>query len=241
MGSEFPFLRACVEPLVSVDRRYARTISISGEIDAGLPFHGLPLGCVHEVESRSLACGIAFASLLSARIPALSGQMVYVAPDSSFHPLGLLSYGVPPERWIHVATRNSLDLAWTVLEALRCPRVSAVLAVTKAADLTLCRRWQLAAEGSGATGFLLTDTAPQPAIASVITRWQITSIPAPAGATFGEPYWALNLTYCRSGRPAQWRAVWRQGRLEPFSAPAGMPVPRPALRAGFAAANKLAV
>lgn len=211
-----------------------RSVSISGEIDSGLPFHGLPLGCVHEVQSPGLVCGTAFAALLASRIPPPSGQMVLVAPGRSFHPLGLLPYGVRPERWIHVSARSHLDLAWTVLEALRCPQVNAVLAVVKTADLTLCRRFQLAAEGSGATGFLLTDPGARPAIASVITRWRIASVPAPAGATFGEPHWNIDLTYCRGGRPAQWRAAWREGRLE-----VKRPI-KPAQQAGFTA-SKVAV
>lgn len=235
------FLRTRVEPLVSMEQRFTRTVPVSSEIDSVLPFHGLPLGCVHEVQSRGQACGIAFASLLASRILAPNGQMVYVAPDSSFRPLGLLPYGVPPERWIHVTTRNALDSAWTVLEALRCPQVSAVLAVIQRADLTLCRRWQLAAEGGGATGFLLTDTAFKSSIASVITRWQITSIPAPAGATFEEPCWTVDLTYCRGGHPAQWKTVCGKGGLEPFSTPAAVPVPRLVQRAGFTATNRLAV
>jgi protein ImuA len=210
-------------------------VSVASEIDAVLPFHGLPLGCVHEVQSRGWASGIAFASLLASRVPPAKGQMVYVAPDASFYPLGLLPYGVLTERWIHVAARNSLDLAWTVLEALRCSQVSAVLAVAKAADLTLCRRWQLAAEGSGATGFLLTDPAAKPAIASVITRWQITPVTTSAGATFTEPCWAIDLTYCRGGRPAQWTTVWREGRLE-LKRPS-----KPLQRVTLAAASKLAV
>lgn len=199
--------------LVLLERQFTRTVSVSNEIDAALPFHGLPLGCVHEVQSRGLASGITFSGLLAARIRDSSGQILYVAPGAGFHPLGLLPYGILPGRWIHVTARNSFDLAWTVLEALRCPQVSAVLAVAKAADLTLCRRWQLAAEGSGATGFLLTDSAAKSAIASVITRWQIASIPAPAGATFTEPCWSIDLTYCRGGRPAQWTVAWREGRL----------------------------
>jgi protein ImuA len=191
-----------------------RTVSISQEIDAGLPFRGLPLGCVHEVQNPGLAGGIAFASVLAARIPSSSGQLVYVAPSRSFHPLGLLSYGVRPERWIHISLRDAQDLAWAVLEALRCSQVSAVLALVKTADLTLCRRFQLAAEGSGATGFLLTGAAAKLAIASVITRWRISPIPAPVGATFEEAYWDIELTYCRGGRPGHWSTVWRNGQLE---------------------------
>ena len=252
MGNALPFeqgtapnrtndLRARVESLVSMKRRFPRTVPISDEIDSALPFRGLPLGCVHEVQSRGFACGITFASLLAARVPAAEGQLVYVAPDSGFHPLGLLPYGIPPERWVHVAVRNPLDLAWTVLEVLRCPRVSVVLAMIQRADLTLCRRFQLAAESSGATGFLLTDPAAKPAIASVITRWQITSIPAVADATFEEPCWTIDLAYCRGGHPARWTAMWRERRLKPISAPAIMTVPRPMQREVFPATERLAV
>jgi protein ImuA len=237
MGNVFPVvqggalgrraaLRARLESLVSKERHFARTVPISDTIDAALPFHGLPLGCVHEVQSRGLACGTAFSALLAGRMPAMGGQLVYVASDSSFYPLGLLPYGIAPERWIHVAPRNSLDLAWTILEALRCQRVSAVLAVVKAADLTLCRRWQLAAEGSGATGFLLTDSEVNPALASVITRWRIDSIPASVNAPFDEPGWNIDLTYCRGGRPARWGMAWRNGGLEPFAPAGGALVPR---------------
>ena len=233
MGCTFPQQLPQIAPLILIERRFSRTVPVSSEIDSGLPFHGLPLGCVHEVQSRGLASGITFASLLASRIPVPDGQLVYVAPDSSFHPLGLLPYGVSPARWIHVSARNSLDLAWTVLEALRCPQVSAVLAVTRAADLTLCRRFQLAAEGNGATGFLLTDAASKPPIASVITRWQISSIPVPPNAEFSELCWAIDLTYCRGGRPGRWTAVWRKGELKQPS--------KPAQRMSFAPANKLAV
>ena len=246
MGSAFLFkqgsgparaalLRAQMESLVPLERRFPQTVPVCKEVDVVLPFHGLPLGCVHEFQSTGLACGIAFSSLLIGRIPVTGGQMLYIAPDSSFHALGPLPYGVPPERWIHVVARNSPDLAWTVLEALRCREVSVVLAVVKAADLTLCRRWQLAAEGSGATCFLLTDSVAKPAIASVITRWRIDSIPAPVGAMFHEPCWNIDLSYCRGGRPAQWTVVWRQGRLAPS------PSSKPLQRAELIAATKLAV
>jgi protein ImuA len=195
-----------------VERRFSRTVSVSAEIDAVLPSNGLPLTCLHEVKGSHLACAIGFVSLLSARIPA-GGQIVFVGPGRSFHPLGLLPYGVKPDVLIHISVQRTQDLAWTVLEALRCSRVSAVLAVMKSADLTLCRRLQLAAESSGATGFLLGD-AKTPAAASVITRWQISSVKAPPAASFAEPCWGIELSYCRSGRPGKWMAVWRKGQLE---------------------------
>jgi protein ImuA len=165
------------------------------------------------VKGSHLACAIGFVSLLASRVPAPGAQIIYIGPGRSFHPLGLLPYGVKPDLLIHVSVRRTQDLAWTVLEALRCPRISAVLAVIKAPDLTLCRRFQLAAESSGATGFLLGDAASAPA-ASVITRWRIASVKAPQNSSFAEPCWQIELSYCRGGRPGKWIALWRNGRLE---------------------------
>jgi|GEM_PF-1447306 len=249
MGNAFPVvqgvalerraaLRERLESIVSLERRFVRTVPVAEAIDAVLPLHGLPLGCVHEVQSRGLACGIAFAAWLAGR--AADGPLVYVASEARLHPLGLLPYGIAPERWVHITPRSSLELAWATLEALRCPRVSAVLAVVRAADLTLCRRWQLAAEASGATGFLLTDSVAKSAIASVITRWRIDSIAAPAQATFAEPGWRINLAYCRGGRPAQWDVAWRGGRLELVVPTVERLIARPVRSAEQAAASRLA-
>jgi protein ImuA len=114
-----------------------------------------------------------------------------------------LPYGVNLDRWVHVRASRPKDLAWAVLEALRCPEVATAFAVMKSADLTFSRRLQLAAESSGATGFFFGNTA------SAITRWRIS--PLKNGA------WSLDLLYCRGGRPATWQVAWRNGRLENLS------------------------
>jgi len=176
---------------------------------------------VHEVKGAGIASAIAFASLLSSRI-SQRGKILFVAPDRSFYPLGLLPYDVKLEQWIQVSARRSKDLAWAVLEAIRCPQVSAVLAVMNGADLTFCRRLQLAAESSGATGFLI-NTADSSPVASAITRWRISSIKGPAGRGFGEVFWKLELLYCRGGRPGKWMVAWRHGRLEPLAALSEVP------------------
>ncbi len=198
-----PALREVISNLEGTPRRFARTISVCDSIDDALPggglsARGLPLGCIHEVKGNP-ACVIAFASLLSARI-APTGTVLYIEPDRSFYPLGLLPYGVNLQQWVHVRARRPRDLAWTVLEALRCPQVTAVLAVIEAGDLTFCRRLQLAAESSGATGFLLGNAA------SAITRWRVSSLKNFA--------WSLQLLYSRGGRPGKWQVSWRNGQLE---------------------------
>ena len=191
-------LREQISDLEGAPRRFARKVSVCDLVDDALPGHGLPLGCVHEIKGNP-AGAIAFASLLSARV-SQKGAVFYIAPDRSFYPLGLLPYSVNLRQWIHVRARRPQDLAWTVLEALRCSQVNAVLAVMQSADLTFSRRLQLAAESSGATGFLLGNAA------SAITRWRVASVKNSG--------WQLDLLYCRGGRPGSWNVAWRNGRLE---------------------------
>jgi protein ImuA len=192
-------LREQIGNLEGAPRRFARTISVCDAIDNALPGHGLPLGCVHEIKGNP-ASVIAFAGLLSARIPR-QGAIFYIESQRSLYPLGLLPYGVNLQQWVHIRARRQRDLVWAVLEALRCPQVNAVLAALQTADLTFSRRLQLAAESSGATGFLFGN------MASAITRWRISSI-----RNFG---WSLELLYCRGGRPGNWKVTWRNGQLEP--------------------------
>jgi protein ImuA len=197
-------LREKIGALEGAPRRFGRTVSLCQGIDEALPGRGLPLGCVHELKGNP-GTAIAFAGLLSARI-SRPGAVLYIEPARSLYPLGLLPYGVNLQHWVHVRARRQRDLVWTVLEALRCPQVNAVLANLQSADLTFSRRLQLAAESSGATGFLFGN------LASAITRWRIS--PGRNSA------WSLDLLYCRGGRPGNWQVAWRNGQLETIDLPA---------------------
>ena len=191
-------LREKVEALEGALRRFAHVIPVCHGIDGALPGRGLPLGCIHEINGNA-GTAIAFAGLLCARIQR-PGAVFFIEPARSLYPLGLLPFGVSLDRWVHIRARRSKDLAWAVLEALRCPEVAAVLAAMKSADLTFSRRLQLAAESSGATGFFFGNAA------SAITRWRI--------APMKNAAWSLDLLYCRGGRPGTWQVAWRNGHLE---------------------------
>ncbi|HTF69019.1 MAG TPA: hypothetical protein VK638_40700 [Edaphobacter sp.] len=206
-----------INGLEETQRRFSRTIPIADAIDRWLPHGGLSAGCIHEVKGASLANAIAFCAALSSRLAGDVGNILYIAPDRSLHPLGLLPYGVKLEQVLHVSTRRTQDLAWTVMEALRCPQVSAVIALLNGLDLTESRRLQLAAEASGATGFLLGNAASAP-IASPITRWKVSSVIGRPGQRFDEPVWALDLLYCRGGRPGSWTLEWRDRKLNAIPA-----------------------
>ena len=195
-----------------LQRRFSRTIPVADAVDQWLPYGGLPTGSIHEVKSASLASAIAFSAILSVRIARNQGNILYIAPDRSHYPLGLLPYGVKLDQILHISARRPQNLIWAVMEALRCSQVSSVIALVDYLNLTDSRRLQLAAETSGATGFLI-GSATAVSIAAPITRWKISSARGKLGHRLDEPVWALDLLYCRSGCPGEWTLEWRGQKL----------------------------
>jgi protein ImuA len=211
-NSAIDTLRQRIASLEETQRRLWRTVPVADAVDGWLPNGGLPTGCIHEVSSASLASAIVFCAILSARIARDRGNILYIAPDQSYYPLGLLPYGVRLDQVLHISARRPQNRIWAVMEALRCPEVSSVFAVTDDLDLTESRRLQLAAETSGATGFLICNAATAH-IAAPITRWKISSTRGGPECRFDEPVWTLDLLYCRGGRPGTWKVEWRGEKL----------------------------
>jgi protein ImuA len=221
-------LRERLGCLEETQRRFSRTIPVADAVDRWMPHGGLPAGCIHEVKGASLTSALAFSAILSARLAGEQGKIVYIAPGRSLHPLGFLPYGMRLDQFLLVSARRSQDLAWAMMEALRCPQVSAVMTVLDGVDLTDSRRLQLAAESSGATGFLLGDATSAP-VAAPITRWKISSNMGKPGQRFDEPSWKVDLLYCRGGRPASWSIEWRNQRLSTAFNPLATQTTREAL------------
>jgi protein ImuA len=205
-------LREQLDCLEQAQQRFSRIVPIADAVNCWMPYGGLPAGCIHEVKGTSLAVALAFSAILSARLAGDHGNIVYIAPDRRLHPLGLLPYGMKLDQFLLVSVRRSQDLAWAVMEALRCPQANAVMAVLDGLDLTSSRRMQLAAESSGATGFFLGHAASAP-IAAPMTRWKVSSRAGRPGQRFDEPEWTLDLLYCRGGRPGNWSMEWRDQQL----------------------------
>ncbi|HKD07317.1 MAG TPA: hypothetical protein VKB79_15550 [Bryobacteraceae bacterium] len=206
-------LRQRIASLEDVPRRFSQTIPITEPINHWLPFGGLPVHCIHEVKGSSLAPAVVFAAILSARIAGDRGNILFIAPDRSLYLPGLLPYGVRHDQILHVIAKRPLDRLWAVMETLRCSEVSSVIAFVDDLDLTESRRLQLAAESSGATGFLVGGAAAG-CIAAPVTRWKISSVRGEPGHRLHEPVWETDLLYSRGGRPGKWILEWRGGKLQ---------------------------
>lgn len=225
-------------------------------VDAALG-GGLARGALHEIHAATGADNVAASgfSLALALAAAPAGRpIVWVRQDyaaqegGELYGDGLAALGLDPAALILVKLRDPLAVLRAGGEAARCGALGAVLiepwGEPKALDLTVQRRFALAAEASGVTVFLLRPGArPMPGGAE--TRWQIASGPAAPMAMNapGHPTFDLTLLRHRHGPPGgPWRLEWNRDDKffkppallrDPAAVPRLEPAPPPAERIPF--------
>ncbi len=202
-------------------------------LDAHLPGGGLALGCLHEIAgsraewddgAASGFCLALLARLLGAlperkaAAPQARGPVLWVSRWRDLYAPGLAAFGLDPGRLILVRAGAGTEVLWAMEEALRCPRLAAVVGEVEALERSAGRRLQLAAEASGVTAFALrrplrpARRAEAPSAAA--TRWRV--MPAQAshrvsagrGTFLGRPCWQVELLRCRGAAPGQWHLEW---------------------------------
>lgn len=191
------------------------------EVDRHFPGSGLTGGALHEVIAashgdRAAAFGFAVA-LMSHALAARRGPVLFIAARRCFADVGepyghgLQRLGLDVGRLVLAETRLDKDALWAMEEALR-PEVAAAAvagAVEGDLDLTMSRRLNLAAAGSGAPLILLRPPVTTGTSAAA-TRWRIAAAPAALDrfGTFAFCRWSVALERCRNGRPGHWLLEW---------------------------------
>jgi hypothetical protein len=139
-------------------------------LDGLLPGGGFRRGWLVEWVAAVPGVGATELALAAARSACGEGRLL-VAVDRrrEFYPPAAASLGLAWEQMVIVQPANAADEAWAIDQALRSPGVGAVLAWPQKLDDHTFRRWQLAAETSGAVGLLLRPAAArrQPSWAQV--------------------------------------------------------------------------
>lgn len=177
----------------------------SADLDACLPWGGLPSDGLHEV------CGdgaFGWAAALAGRaLVERRGEMLFLGPPSLFglYPPGLARFGITPDRLLIAEAKAEKDRFWALEEALRSGCFAAVLAVADSHDLTVSRRLHLAAEAGESMAVLLCRTG---GASAALTRWAASSV-----AGNGRPRWRVSLQRCRGGPPADFIAGWDHDAL----------------------------
>lgn len=188
----------------------AATVAVAPEIDAALPWNGLPLACLHDV----VAADAAATGFLAVLLGRLAGPVLWCLrrdTRQALYPPGFAPFGLSSERLIVVRAAAPRDLLWAAEEGLRCRKLAAVVIEGAEPDLTAGRRLQLAAEAGGVAGFTLLDERARPCGAAT-TRWRVRS--APSAATpwhgIGAPRWHLALERCRGAAGGSWLVEWQE-------------------------------
>jgi protein ImuA len=191
------------------------------QIDRHLPGSGLTYGVLHEVTAaahgdRAAAFGFAVA-LTAGALAVRRGPVVLISARRCFADFGepyghgLHRLGLDVGRLVLVETRLDKDALWAMEEALR-PEVAAAAvagAVEGDLDLTMSRRLNLAAAGSG-TPFLLLRPPVTTGTSAAATRWRVAAAPANRDrfGSFACCRWSVALERCRNGRPGHWLIEW---------------------------------
>jgi protein ImuA len=193
-------------------------------LDAHLPGGGLPLGCLHEIEGGRAEwddgvatgfCLALLARLLGAAAKAVGGgPVLWVSRWRDLYAPGLAAFGVDPGRLILTHADSGTDVLWAMEEALRCPRLAAVVGEVDTLERGAGRRLQLAAEAGAVTAFVLRrrlrPTRRAEAPSAAVTRWRVmpARTSAAGGKFLGRPCWQVELLRCRGAAPGQWYLEW---------------------------------
>lgn len=155
------------------------------EIDSRLPGGGLALGATHEIAGGSSdvttgAVSALFCAGIAARI---KGQVIWCISRDDLYAPALVQFGLDMNRAIFVQSKNE-GVIENAEEALRYRGVAVVVAELVRLPMVASRRFQLAAEQSGATGLIIrrwrrqqeaTDFGNPTASAS---RWRVSALPS---------------------------------------------------------------
>jgi protein ImuA len=186
------------------------------EIDAALPWGGLPLGALHEVAATNDAddgAAVGFAVLLLGHLAVGQDKPVlWVSDRDDLYAPGLAALGLPADRLMVARPGRGVRALWAMEEGLRCRGLAGVAGDAWGLDPTAARRLQLAARDSGVTALLLNHGAGS---SSALTRWRVD--PAPSVAMIGgERFWRwrVSLSHCRgrgsdeTGSVSAWLVEW---------------------------------
>lgn len=200
------------------------------DIDATLPWRGLPRAGLHEIDTADTSAAAAgFCAMVLARLAEATGVVAWCRRGRGLHGPGLAAFGLDPARLIVVRARKDTDVFWAMEEGLRNAALVAMVGEIHKATPTALRRLQLAAENGGVTALLLRPLRAATTATPAITRWRVgatanaATVPTDRNALV-RPRWHVELQKCKSGAcglkapepaagnldlPITWHLEWR--------------------------------
>ncbi len=211
----------------------AVSLGTSG-LDQALPQNGLATGALYEMVPDQYAdfpATLGFGlGVLSRILQQQSGSVLWVQTahqalaETTLYPIGLTSFGIDPNRIIHVKVPKAQHALWALDEALANNAISTVVGLfgedEAAYDFTAVRRLSMRAASHGTTAFILLRDPCFSMATAADMRWRIASVPSFPRHRKGQaiacpdvPRWHLHLSKSRSGKPGQWSIEWNHETL----------------------------
>jgi len=189
-----------------------------GIITDAFPNKEFPLGAIHEFKFRDKEGAVASSGFIAGLISSFirkDGVMAWVCREQNIFPPALAFFGLKPEHVIFIQLEKEKDRLWVMEEALKCEGITAVIGECKNLSFTISRRFQLAVERSGVTGFIIREEGNNNT--SSLSLWEIQHAPSYKEEDLpgiGFPIWKISLLKVRNGKPGSWELVWRKGGFQ---------------------------
>jgi protein ImuA len=190
------------------------------EIEQAFPNNAFPIGCTHEFITgcfEDAAPTNGFIASLLGKLMRLGGVCIWISTNRHFYPQSLIRFNVRPEHIIFIDLKHERDVLYVTEEALKCNKVTAVIAEIRNLNLKESRRFQLAAEKSRATGFIIRHQPKTISTIASVSRWRITSLPSQLEEGMpgiGSPRWKVELLKIRNGTPCNWMIEWANNNFK---------------------------
>jgi len=188
-----------------------------GPVESAFPNNCFPVAATHEFLSdgpEHAAAATGFIACLTSTLMRKGGASVWISSGGSIFPPALKSFGIEPDKIIFIDLKNEKDSLWVMEEVLKCNGIAAVIGEIRDLDFTASRRFQLAVEQSGVTGFIIRNNPRYITINACVSRWRISPLasePENGVPGVGFPRWNVELSKIRNGKPGAWQIEWSAG------------------------------
>jgi len=190
-----------------------------GPIKESFPGASFPLAAIHEffcMKGEDVVASSGFIAGILSPLMQKGGVCLWISNSRKIFPIGLKTFGINPDQVIFVELQKEKDILWTMEEALKCEGLTAVMGEIKDLNFNTSRRFQLAADKSRVTGFILRLNPRIVNTTACFTRWKISSLPSLLPDDMpgvGFIRWNAELLKVRNGKPGSWSIEWFEGRF----------------------------
>ena len=195
-------------------------------IKNNFPNHRFPTTAIHEflcMDSEATAATTGFITALLSSLMSNNGITIWIQANKKVFAPGLKLFGINPDQIIFIELNNEKEILWTMEEALKCSGLAAVVGEINAIDFTASRRFQLAIEKTGVTGFVIRQQKNNCNVIASTFRWQITHLSSELDDNLpgvGFPRWNVQLLKARNGSPGEWQLEWSEKKFRHILSPA---------------------